>query len=213
MRTERFKDLLPVDRLRAAQCSVIGVGAIGRQVALQLAAMGVGRLHLVDFDVVEEINLGPQGYLAEDVGQRKVEATASLARRLNPELLVDACAERFAKSMGLAPIVFCCVDSIQTRRTVFEAVKDRSECFVDGRMAAEVLRVITAYDAVTRHRYSATLFDPSQAHRDGCTARSTVYCANIAAGVMLGQFTKWLRQLKPDFDITFNIFSAELSVS
>ena len=39
-RTERYEDIIPVDRLREVNIGVIGVGAIGRQVALMLASMG-----------------------------------------------------------------------------------------------------------------------------------------------------------------------------
>jgi molybdopterin/thiamine biosynthesis adenylyltransferase len=41
----------------ACRATVVGVGAIGRQVALQLAAMGICWLQLVDFDIVEPANL------------------------------------------------------------------------------------------------------------------------------------------------------------
>ena len=51
-RFSRQKDIVPPDRLAACRATVIGVGAIGRQVALQLAAMGVPWLQLIDFDVV-----------------------------------------------------------------------------------------------------------------------------------------------------------------
>jgi molybdopterin/thiamine biosynthesis adenylyltransferase len=47
-------------------------------VALQLAAMGASWLQLVNFDVVEPGNLGSQGFLEEDLGCSKVEATADL---------------------------------------------------------------------------------------------------------------------------------------
>lgn len=213
MRTERYKNLLPPERLATSECSVIGVGAIGRQVALQLAAMGVGALHLVDFDRVEEANLGPQAYLAEDVGRSKVVATADLVARLNPDLRIDATAERYARSMEVRPVLFCCVDSIQTRRLVFEGAAARTRLFVDGRMAAEVLRVLSAFDGPSRSRYASTLFDPAQAHREGCTARSTIYCANVAAGLMVGQFARWLRGIDPELDLGLNLLSGELAVA
>jgi len=54
--------------LGQVKVTVIGVGAIGRQVALQLASIGVRRLQLVDFDAVDLTNVTTQGYLAEDVG-------------------------------------------------------------------------------------------------------------------------------------------------
>ena len=213
MRTERYRQLLPVDRLTAAACTVIGVGAIGRQVGLQLATMGIGRAQLIDPDSVEEVNLGPQGYLQDDLGRPKVQATADLMRRLNHELLVEEVRGRFARSLEVMPVVFCCVDSIQTRRHIWSALRDKVDLFVDGRMAAEVLRVITVCDSVGSDRYPRTLFAEREALAQPCTARSTIYCANAAAGIMVCQFARWLRGMPVDFDVTLNLLALELTIS
>jgi len=47
----------------------------------------------------------------------------------------------------------------------------------------------------------------------GCTAKTTSYCANIAGGLMLGQFTKHLRNLPVDPDIQLNLLTSEITVS
>src|SRR4051812_44808168 len=80
----RQRDLVPAEPLAALSSTVIGVGAIGRQVALQLAAIGIRKLQLVDFDLVDETNVTTQGYLHEDVGTAKVQATAAAITRLDP---------------------------------------------------------------------------------------------------------------------------------
>jgi len=213
MRTERYKDLVPPERLAATRCTVIGVGAIGRQVALQLAAMGAQAVQVIDHDRVEEVNLGPQGYCAADVGELKVEATARLMAALNPELAISTVAERFARTHGIHPNVFCCVDSIATRRHVWNAVQNQAELFIDGRMAAEVVRVLAAGDRESRAHYPGTLFDSRQAFPEPCTARSTIYSANIAAGLMVAQLARWLRGMPTEADQTLNLLSAELTVA
>ena len=53
----RQAELVPRDRLSGLKITVIGVGAIGRQVALQLASIGVTHLQLIDFDRVEAANI------------------------------------------------------------------------------------------------------------------------------------------------------------
>ncbi|MCI0361809.1 MAG: ThiF family adenylyltransferase, partial [Planctomycetaceae bacterium] len=60
-RFERQAALVPRDMLAAMSVTVIGVGAIGRQVAIQLAGLGVPRLQLIDFDQVEPTNITTQG--------------------------------------------------------------------------------------------------------------------------------------------------------
>jgi sulfur carrier protein ThiS adenylyltransferase len=210
-RFSRQQDIVPAERLGSCAISIIGVGAIGRQVALQLAAMGAPHLQLIDFDVVEESNLASQGYLEEDLGRRKVEATAAMCRRINSQLQVPTVNERFRRSMDVGDVVLVCVDKIETRRLIWEAVKDRARFFGDARMSAEVVRVLAAADSAGRGHYPTTLFVAEQAYAGSCTAKSTIYTANIAAGLLIGQFTRHLRGLPVDPDITLNILTAELT--
>ena len=211
-RYSRQRDIVPTERLAQCKAIVIGVGAIGRQVALQLAAMGISWLQLIDYDSVEESNLASQGYLENDLGRPKVQATADLAQQLNHQLEVHVVIDRFRRSMEIGNVVFCCVDKIETRRLVWESVKDRINFMVDGRMSAEILRVLTAYDSISRKIYPTTLFAADQAYVGACTAKTTIYCANIAAGMMLAQFAKYLRNFSAEPDVQINLLAMELSV-
>jgi len=212
-RFSRQQDLVPMERLSACKATVVGVGAIGRQVALQLAAMGIPWLQLVDFDIVEESNLASQGYLEEDLGRMKVEATANLCRKINHRLEVCEVIDRFKRSMEVGNAVFVCVDRIDTRRLIWEAVKGKADFFADGRMSAEVLRVLTACDAAGRKHYPTTLFAAEEAYAGSCTAKTTIYCANVAAGLMLTQFAKFLRRLPVEPDMVLNLLAGELICS
>ena len=71
---------------------------------------------------------------------------------------------------------------------------------------------VTACDLKSREYYPQTLFDSEQAYAGSCTAKTTIYCANIAAGFMLSQFTKYLRLLPIDQDIQMNLLSMEINV-
>ena len=211
-RYSRQRDIVPTERLAQCKATVIGVGAIGRQVALQLAAMGISWLQLIDYDSVEESNLASQGYLENDLGRPKVQATADLAQQLNHQLEVHVVIDRFRRSMEIGNVVFCCVDKIETRRLVWESVKDRINFMVDGRMSAEILRVLTAYDSISRKIYPTTLFAADQAYVGACTAKTTIYCANIAAGVMVAQFAKYLRNFSAEPDVQINLLAMEMNI-
>lgn len=211
-RFSRQRDIIPADRMTSCKATVIGVGAVGRQVALQLSAMGIPWLQLIDHDTVEWSNLASQGYLEGDMGQLKVNATLKLCWRINATTQIHAVPERFRRSMVIGNVVFCAVDKIAVRRLIWESVKDKVSFFVDGRMSAEVLRVLTACDVKSREHYPTTLFNADEAFIGPCTAKTTIYCANIAAGLMLAQFTKYLRQLPVDPDIQLNLLASELSV-
>jgi hypothetical protein len=208
----RQRDIIPPDRLAQIRPTVIGVGAIGRQVALQLAAMGVRWLQLIDHDRVEAVNLAPQGFGPDDLGRSKVHATGESCHQINPDLAMHETPEPFRRSMSLGDVVFCCVDQITTRRHIWEAVTDRVDLFIDGRMSAEIVRVLTAADPASRGHYPTTLFAADQAEQGACTAKSTIFTANIAAGLMLEQFARWLRRLPIDADLQLNLLSSELTV-
>jgi len=212
-RYSRQKDIVPAERIAECKATVIGIGAIGRQVALQLTAMGIPWLQLIDFDVVEESNLASQGYREIDLGSSKADATEDLCTEINSCLEVHTMSERFRRSMKVGNIVFCCVDAIDVRRLIWESVKNRVNFFCDGRMSAEVLRILTASDLKSRKYYPTTLFTAQEAFVGPCTAKTTIYCANIAAGLMLAQFTKYLRRLPVDGDIQLNLLASELSVA
>ena len=61
--------------------------------------------------------------------------------------------------------------------------------------------------------YAATLFPGREAFAGSCTSKSTIYTANIAAGLMLAQFSRWLRGIPAIRDQTLNLLAAELTVS
>jgi sulfur carrier protein ThiS adenylyltransferase len=203
---------VPPERIAECKATVIGVGAIGRQVALQLSAMGIPWLQMIDFDSVEWSNLASQGYLEGDMGKLKVNATLDLCWQINAKAEIHAVPDRFRRSMKIGDVVFCAVDKIDARKLIWESVKDKTRFFCDGRMSAEVLRILTACDFESRQHYSTTLFNPEEAFTGPCTAKTTIYCANIAAGLMLAQFTKYLRQLPIDADIQLNLLASELTV-
>lgn len=206
----RQADIVPQERINECKATVIGVGAIGRQVALQLTAIGIPHLQLIDFDHVEIHNLATQGYFVKDMNRLKVDATSELCRLMSYDLTVEVLADRFKRTTPVGNCVFCCVDSITARKHIWEAVKDKVNFFCDGRMSAEVLRIITACDSKSRTYYPQTLFSQEQAHAGPCTAKSTIYCANIAAGFMLAQFTKYLRILPVDTDLQVNLLACEM---
>lgn len=214
--TSRFvrqNDLVPQERLQHLDVTVIGCGAIGRQIALQLAAIGVRNLRLIDFDRVDETNVTTQGYAHVDVGRLKVDATADAIQHLDPTIHATTIEDRFRACHDVGDAVFCAVDSIGARSAIWRAVGQCVSFLADGRMLGEMIRVLTVAEASGRERYSSTLFPQSAAQPGRCTSRSTIYAASIAAGMMVHQFTRWLRELPIDMDLTLNLLANELTVA
>src|SRR5688500_16357813 len=84
-------------RLKAASVALVGAGAIGSAALPALAGAGVGRLTIIDDDVVELSNLHRQLIFREDqVGKSKAETAADFSRKLNSDVETSAVSERLA---------------------------------------------------------------------------------------------------------------------
>jgi adenylyltransferase/sulfurtransferase len=78
-------------KLKQAKVLCIGTGGLGAPLGLYLAAAGVGRIGIVDFDVVDSTNLQRQVlFSTSDVGRPKIQAAADRLRGLNPDIIIDA---------------------------------------------------------------------------------------------------------------------------
>jgi adenylyltransferase/sulfurtransferase len=77
-------------RLKSSSVLLVGAGGLGAPLSMYLAAAGVGRIGLVDFDVVDYSNLQRQvTYATDDVGRPKLEATRERLRGINPHVQID----------------------------------------------------------------------------------------------------------------------------
>ena len=77
-------------KLKQASVCVVGVGGLGNPIVTRLAAMGVGKIRIVDRDVIELSNLHRQTMFNEDdVGQVKVEMAAKKLRKLNADIIIE----------------------------------------------------------------------------------------------------------------------------
>ena len=79
----RQRDLVPHERLQNCRATIIGIGAVGRNVAIQLAAIGVRHLQLIDFDHVDLSNTTTQGFASDEIGMPKVQAVEATMQLRN----------------------------------------------------------------------------------------------------------------------------------
>lgn len=78
-------------KLRDAKICVVGVGGLGNPITTRLVAMGVGKLRIIDRDVIELSNLHRQTMFDEsDVGQIKVEVASKKLQKLNPGTYIES---------------------------------------------------------------------------------------------------------------------------
>jgi sulfur carrier protein ThiS adenylyltransferase len=97
-------------RLKRACIGVAGCGGLGSHVALSLARIGVGRLILVDHDVVVPSNLNRQHYFVDQIGAYKVDALRDILLRANPFVEIET--HRLRLTTDNIPTVFAKADII-----------------------------------------------------------------------------------------------------
>ncbi len=116
-------------KLNAASVLIVGAGGLGSPTAIYLAAAGVGRIGLVDFDRVDITNLHRQIlYGTSDVGRPKLEAARERLNDLNPEVQVETHAARLTSENALEilpgyDVVIDGTDNFATRYLVNDACK------------------------------------------------------------------------------------------
>lgn len=121
------------ERLKAASILVVGAGGLGAPLLQYLAAAGVGRIGIVDDDVVSESNLQRQVLFgSQDVGKRKVDVAAERMAAINPHVVIETFAERFTRENALERVrqyelVADGTDNFATRYLVNDA------CVLTGR--------------------------------------------------------------------------------
>ena len=114
-------------KLKAASVLMIGTGGLGAPVGMYLAAAGVGRIGIVDFDVVEESNLQRQIiHGTKDLGRRKIESARDRLRDINPHIEIETHESRLTShnAMGLFrnyDIIVDGTDNFPTRYLVNDA--------------------------------------------------------------------------------------------
>jgi sulfur-carrier protein adenylyltransferase/sulfurtransferase len=77
-------------KLKAAKVLLVGTGGLGAPLGMYLAAAGIGRIGIVDFDVVDESNLQRQIiHGTKDVGRKKLDSAADSMHDINPNVEID----------------------------------------------------------------------------------------------------------------------------
>ena len=125
-------------KLKQSRVCVVGVGGLGNPITTRLAAMGVGKIRIVDRDVIELSNLHRQTMFNEDdVGQVKVETAAKKLRKLNNDIIIEELPVSINDYTALDAVDGCDVvidalDSVNARYSLNKACIEKKIPFVTG---------------------------------------------------------------------------------
>ncbi len=125
-------------KLRSAKICVVGVGGLGNPITTRLTAMGIGKLRIIDRDVIELSNLHRQTMFDEsDVGQIKVEVAAKKLKKLNPDVEIESLPISINDYTAIDAVEGCDVvidalDSVNARYALNKACIEKNIPFVTG---------------------------------------------------------------------------------
>lgn len=126
------------EKLKQASVLVVGAGGLGSPALLYLAAAGIGKIGIIDFDVVQESNLQRQVlFTTDDTGTNKAQAAAQHLNKLNPFVSVIPIKEKLTSDNALTiisnfDVVLDGSDNFPTRYLVNDACILLEKPFVYG---------------------------------------------------------------------------------
>lgn len=140
-------------RLLAARVAVVGAGGLGSPALLYLAGAGVGRITVIDDDLVDETNLQRQViHSTADIGRPKIDSALERVRALNPDVVIEGVrahldADNAASLLADHDLVLDGSDNFDTRYAVADA--------------CDVLAIPLVWAAVYRTEAHLTVFWPA----------------------------------------------------
>ncbi|MDB4673752.1 molybdopterin-synthase adenylyltransferase MoeB [Verrucomicrobiales bacterium] len=140
-------------RMKSASILCIGAGGLGSPVTLYLAAAGIGRIGIVDPDVVERTNLQRQVLFSEsDIGRPKIEAARDRLLGINPHLKLDLYPERFTAENAVSLL------------EPYDVLVDGTDNFATRYLSNDVAafaRKPNVYGSIFRFEGQVSVFHPS----------------------------------------------------
>jgi len=127
MKTMLYARHTPGVQEKLEQCTVgiMGLGGLGSLVAVALARIGIGKMVMADYDVIDPTNLNRQQYFCDQIGMKKTAALRQNIVRINPYVILEV--HDVLLTEENIPQIFNKVDAL-------------AECFDDPRMKAAGLR-------------------------------------------------------------------------
>lgn len=200
----------------ATQVHLIGLGATGSKIAIELAKLGIKGelLHLWDYDKVESHNISNQLFGLQDIGKYKAEAVADIIKR-DTGTEVNVHVEE-VKDQTMKGIVFLLTDTMKSRREIFEnsiELNPNINAVIETRMGTDSCRIYTfdPVDANECKRWSETLCGDDVAEVSSCgTSISVGPTSSWIAGSAVWQFVRLTgmahntiskRMTKPEFEL------------
>lgn len=187
------------EKVKKSCVGVAGLGGLGSNIAIQLARIGVGKLILVDFDVVEPSNLNRQQYYIKHIGMKKTEAIKEQLKEINPYITIETMdlfldEKNIVETFKEADIIVEAFDSPKSKADIVNTVLSRTDKYI---VAASGLAGYFSNNTITTKRITDKFYligdDESEA-KPGCglmaprAALAASHQANTVLRLIMGEF-------------------------
>lgn len=192
----RHMDVFSPDAFGKKRIDVIGAGATGSRVVLELAKLGIQNIHVWDFDKVERHNIANQIFGEKDIGKQKVDALKKFVKA-NTGTEITTHDERVDGSQKLGEIVFVLTDTMSSRKEIWNKglkYKLNTKLVIETRMGADQGRVYVVNPCKPAHikGWESTLYDDKVAEVSACGASISVGAtAGFTASLAVFQLIRW----------------------
>ena len=185
LRYLRNKDLIKQSLLD--EVTIIGAGGIASALVTILAQMGFKKFHIWDDDKLEEHNLSTTAYPETFLGENKASCARAFIYQFNKEAKVDIHVRRWAPGDYLSDIVLLTPDNMETRLDVHMDWKRNTNrrALIDMRMGALTMEVISVDK--DNDNFGKTWQPSNKISDEACTAKHTIFTANVVAGLGASQ--------------------------
>ena len=179
----RNKDM--IDQNKLDELTIIGAGGVGSSLVINAAIMGFKKIHIWDFDVLEEHNLSTTMYPESCLGKPKTAAAKSVASYFNSKCKIITHTEAWTPEKPLTNKVMMAPDNMEVRLAVWNSWKDMNEkiFLIDMRMGAVTMEVITC--SPKKDIFFNTWKPSIDIADEPCTEKHTIFTASIISGLGL----------------------------
>jgi len=187
------------------QIHIIGCGALGSWIGFILLKMGFNNIHMYDFDTIEEHNIPNQLFMESQIGTTKTDAMMEIYKNffIDADLRLTVHHGKLDEDSPILPgIIFCAVDTMSSRKELYEKLFKYSTAgtlWIEGRLSLYGAYVYTLPHNVPDMytKYETTLYDDVEAELSACGVSQTALPSAInTATVMIMNMIEYIN--KPD---------------
>ena len=176
--------------------AIVGLGGLGSNVAVALTRMGVGHIHIIDFDIVDITNLNRQQYFLEHIGMYKTEALKQQLLKINPYIDIEIDCTKITEQ-NIKPLLYkndIICEALDNPETKAMLVNNVLEHFPEKKLiAASGLDGYSSINDIQTRRISKNFYlcGDGMYQENGLMAARAALCAcheaNMIARLLLGE--------------------------